>query len=128
MCTLRSAWLIWCCGDPANSVPALRHLEASDFEKVLAMCCACSLRSQGSDDRKRFSDMKFLMTAVRQAVPDSPPPTSLEEANAMLSAALPLLGFPEETEKTACKRRLTQYTWLTYVNDLRKMKRARQAA
>jgi hypothetical protein len=113
MCTLRSAWLIWCCGDPACSLPPLRQVEASDFEK-------------GSDDRKRFSDLKFLMNAVRAAVPASPPPSSLEEANAMLSAAIPLLGFPEETEKTACKRRLTQYTWLTYVNDLRKMKRVRQ--
>lgn len=80
---------------------------------------------QGSDDRKRFSDLKFVMTAVRQAARASPDPSSVEEANSMFLAALPLLGIAEETERTGCKRRLTQYTWMTFVNDLRKSKKGR---
>jgi hypothetical protein len=67
------------------------------------------------------------MTAVRDAATALADPTSVELANAMLTAALPLLGIAEETEKTKCKRRLTQYTWLTYVNELRKQKRSRLA-
>ena len=75
MASLGTAWALWHLGHPDDGIPPLRHLQADDFPRV-------------SDDRKRLSDWRRMMTALAEQLGDVYDPIALGEG------ALPCLPCP----------------------------------
>jgi len=112
-----SAWQLWMCGDPSKQHPPFRKVTVDDFRPH-------------SNQRKRFSDLRFLMRIMEQHVNEAnawivagTSPTLLE-ANAMFTVAFPRLGLFDATSS----QRAAQFSLLSVVKLLRKKRAAAATA
>lgn len=107
--TVEQAWYQWMCRDDKR--PALRDLTAEDLPK-------------GSKERKRFPDLKYLMTKLEEKLKDHESwrdqPT-VEEAQTMFEVARAVLPMDARSAKGQ-KRRPNQAKWSTVVNLMRNKK------
>ncbi|ETL79786.1 hypothetical protein L917_19651 [Phytophthora nicotianae] len=106
--TAEQAWVFWCCEDPSRSLPPYRRLKNADLSD--------------NKQKKRLSDLKFLMNLVeQQAVTLHIDTRSLtaEEAVSVFRRCEGVLAVPEVTAK-ARKRRSSQLVWQTVTSIMRK--------
>ena len=111
------AWQHYVCGDTTDRIPPLRRLSPQDL----------SDRNQ----RKRLSDLKFLMKELvqrakdRQIWPEDDSQLSLESANHIYNQVKSAIPAPDYTAGGR-RRRPGTATWRTAVDTLRIYKRQRQ--
>ncbi|KUF87133.1 hypothetical protein AM587_10002055 [Phytophthora nicotianae] len=107
--TTEQAWVFWCCGDPARSLPPFRRLKSVDLRE--------------KKHKKRLSDLKFLMGLVEERASalniDTRTLTTTEEAVEVFRRCEDVLEMPDETPN-ARKRRSNQLVWQTVTSIMRK--------
>ena len=104
--TISVAWHEWVCG--TQSIPPLRRCTGKDFSNRKA--------------RKRFSNLKFLMTKIEDRARESgiwQNTLSIQEANNILEMCQDAIELPGRTEADR-ERRIGQLNWATCVNILRR--------
>lgn len=105
--SLEVMWRLWCCGDDEKGHLPLKRIQASDIASL--------------NDRKRLSDLKFLMKYIEKELQErgvwKVNPTPLE-ADQMLRAASNQLPSPAANAKGQ-KRELQSLKWHSAVTLLR---------
>jgi len=105
--TVLTAWVQYCCGDPAVQYPPLRSLLPTDMPTNAI--------------RKRFSDFKWLMRKIEQQAERAHlmgVEMTIEEATRAYNICRGAVQVPELTEKRR-KRRVGQMQWTSTVKVLR---------
>lgn len=114
--TTDQAWLYWCCGDQSLQTPPLRRLDPSHLPTT--------------NDRKRLSDLKFLMQRLENRATELGLSTSrvtMEEAAAIYDRCKGAIELTEQTHNGR-KRRRGQLVWITVATEVRKSARLSREA
>ncbi len=115
--TALTAWQLWCCGDPALHTLPLSKIKPYDMSNP--------------NTRKRFSDMKSLMTAIRQkaqqlgvAIPATP---TVEQANMVFVQVMPALNiFGTDTHGLSATQRQTRAAQMTFNTTVKAFRKKRK--
>jgi hypothetical protein len=102
-----NAWQLWCCGNPKKRTVPLRYLSSNDFSTM--------------NLRKRFSDLKFLMTYIEYCAKRENAwkrVQKIEDANEIFASILRHLPLYLTTPKGQVSRP-ANLKWTTVVNRLR---------
>ena len=109
--TPQTALSFWCLGSPSAGIPPLRLVNPSDFSR--------------KQSRRRFSDFKFLVKAMEQAIGNLPTSETVETQDIFMRAEEAIVNQIHTPSKK--RTRPLQRDWQTAVKQLRSTARQRTA-